>query len=116
MGIRMVVCLLLLCLASGCGKNPVSPEDSLVGTWRQVKEAGVPVCDMLHLTLGADGIYHLHEAGKLLYTGSWENDENRLVFNGELAESCYYRIAGNFLTLSWDEEFSEAKSSLYQRL
>ncbi|MDE2998609.1 MAG: lipocalin family protein [Gemmatimonadota bacterium] len=101
LGIAKAVCAVALfsCLA-GCGGDPLSPEEAILGTWKLTHARNEPVTVNYMLVFEENGVYTfintIFDGSQITSTGSWRIEQGALFLD---ALDFGYSIDNDELTL-----------------
>lgn len=95
------ICMVaLLSFLVGCGEDPLSPEEAILGTWILTQAGNQPVTVNYRLVFEVNGVYTfintIFDGSQITSTGNWRIEQGALFLD---ALDFGYSIDNNELTL-----------------
>lgn len=100
-GMMKAICLaVLLASLPGCGGDPLSPEEAILGTWKLTRAGDEPVTVNYTLVFEENGVYTfintIFDGNQITSTGNWRIEQGALFLD---ALDFGYSIDDDELTL-----------------
>lgn len=101
LGAARVICVAaFLSSLAGCGGDPLSPEEAILGTWKLTHARGEPVTVNYTLVFEENGVYTfintIFDGSQITSTGNWRIEQGALFLD---ALDFGYSIDNDKLTL-----------------
>lgn len=85
-GIKKTICMAaLLSSLAGCGGDPLSPEEAILGTWKLTHARNQPVTVNYTLVFEENGVYTfintIFDGSQITSTGSWRIEQGALFLD-----------------------------------